>query len=113
MIEANLSFRVAVRYFMDSIREAADHNRVEISDIAWIIPHQANIRMFQYISKSMNIPFEKFYMTVHKYGNISSASCAIALDEAIRDGSIKPGDLICMPVFGGGLTWGSALVRWQ
>ncbi len=113
MIEANLSFRVAVRYFMDSIREAADHNRVEISDIDWIIPHQANIRMFQYISKSMNIPFEKFYMTVHKYGNISSASCAIALDEAIRDGSIKSGDLICMPVFGGGLTWGSALVRWQ
>lgn len=113
MIEANLSFRVAVRYFMDSIREAADHNRVEISDIAWIIPHQANIRMFQYIAKSMKIPFEKFYMTVHKYGNISSASCAIALDEAIRSGNIKPGDLICMPVFGGGLTWGSALIRWQ
>jgi len=113
MIEASMSFRVAVRYFMDAIREAAEHNRVAEKDIAWFIPHQANIRMFQYISQSMHIPFEKFYMTLHKYGNISSASCAIALDEAVRDGSIRPQDLICLPVFGGGLTWGSALIRWQ
>ena len=69
--------------------------------------------MFQYISQSMQIPFEKFYMTLHKYGNISSASCAIALDEAVRDGSMRPQDLICLRVFGGGLTWGSALIRWQ
>jgi 3-oxoacyl-[acyl-carrier-protein] synthase-3 len=52
-------------------------------------------------------------MTLHKYGNISSASCAIALDEAVRDGSIRPQDLVCLPVFGGGLTWGSALIRWR
>jgi 3-oxoacyl-[acyl-carrier-protein] synthase-3 len=64
------------------------------------------------MSKTMKIPFEKFYVTLHKYGNISSASCAIALDEAVRDGSIKKKDLICLPVFGGGLTWGSALIRW-
>ncbi|MFZ0134807.1 MAG: beta-ketoacyl-ACP synthase III [Desulfobacterales bacterium] len=113
MIEASMSFRVAVRYFMDSIREAAGHNSIAVPDIAWFIPHQANIRMFQYISQSMEIPFEKFYMTLHKYGNISSASCAIALDEAVRDGSIRPQDLVCLPVFGGGLTWGSALIRWQ
>lgn len=112
MVEANLSFRVAVRYFMNSIKEAAQYNHVKIEDIAWIIPHQANIRMFQYISQSLKIPFEKFYMTVHKYGNISSASCAIALDEAVRDGSIRPGDLVCLPVFGGGLTWGSAMIKW-
>jgi len=113
MIEASMSFRVAVRYFMDAIKEAAEHNRVAEKDIAWFIPHQANIRMFQYISQSMRIPFEKFYMTLHKYGNISSASCAIALDEAVRDGSIRPQDLVCLPVFGGGLTWGSALIRWR
>jgi len=113
MIEASMSFRTAVRYFMDSITEAADASRVNVADIAWFIPHQANIRMFQYISQSMQIPFEKFYLTVHKYGNISSASCAIALDEAVRDGSIRPQDLICLPVFGGGLTWGSALIRWE
>jgi 3-oxoacyl-[acyl-carrier-protein] synthase-3 len=113
MIEASMSFRVAVRYFMDAIKETAEHNRVSEKDITWFIPHQANIRMFQYISQSMQIPFEKFYMTLHKYGNISSASCAIALDEAVRDGSIRSQDLICLPVFGGGLTWGSALIRWQ
>jgi 3-oxoacyl-[acyl-carrier-protein] synthase-3 len=113
MIEASMSFRVAVRYFTDAIKEAANHNRVSEKDITWFIPHQANIRMFQYISQSMKIPFEKFYMTLQKYGNISSASCAIALDEAVRDGSIRSQDLICLPVFGGGLTWGSALIRWQ
>lgn len=112
MIEANLSFRVAVKYFMESIKEAVDHNGIKVEDINWFIPHQANIRMFQFISSSMKIPFEKFYMTVHKYGNISSASCAITLDEAVRDGSIQTDDLICLPVFGGGLTWGSALIRW-
>ena len=113
MIEASMSFRVAVRYFMDAIKEAAKHSHVAEKDITWFIPHQANIRMFQYISQSMHIPFEKFYLTLHKYGNISSASCAIALDEAVRDGSIRSQDLICLPVFGGGLTWGSALIRWQ
>ena len=112
MIEANLSFRVAVRWFIESIKVAAESNKIEIEDINWFIPHQANIRMFQYISKSLKIPFERFYLTLQKYGNISSASCAIALDEAIRDGSIQDKDLVCLPVFGGGLTWGSALIRW-
>jgi len=112
MIEANLSFRAAVRGFMDGIKEAAEFNRVPVEDIDWFIPHQANIRMFQHIAKSMNIPFEKFYLTLQKYGNISSASCAISLDEAVRDGSIQSDELICLPVFGGGLTWGSALIRW-
>jgi 3-oxoacyl-[acyl-carrier-protein] synthase-3 len=112
MIEANLSFRVAVRRFVESIREAAETNAVRVEDINWFIPHQANIRMFQNIAKKLSIPFDKFYLTLHKYGNISSASCAISLDEAVRDGSIQPDDLICLPVFGGGLTWGSALIRW-
>ena len=112
MIEANLSFRVAVRRFGDGIKEAAEFNRVAIEDINWFIPHQANIRMFQHLAKTLKISFEKFYLTLQKYGNISSASCAIALDEAVRDGSIVPDDLICLPVFGGGLTWGSALIRW-
>lgn len=112
MIEANNSFRVAVRRFIESIKEAAQFNKVAIEDISWFIPHQANLRMFQSIAKTLKIPFEKFYVTLHKYGNISSASCAIALDEAVRDGSIKKNDLVCLPVFGGGLTWGSTLIRW-
>jgi len=112
MIEANLSFRVAVRRFVESIIEPIEYNHVKLEDVSWIIPHQANVRMFQNISKSLEIPFERFYLTLQKYGNISSASCAISLDEAVRDGSIQPGHLVCLPVFGGGLTWGSALIRW-
>jgi 3-oxoacyl-[acyl-carrier-protein] synthase III len=112
MIEANLSFRIAVRRFIEGIKEAAELNKVATEDIHWFIPHQANIRMFQNIAKSLNIPFERFYLTLQRYGNISSASCAISLDEAVRDGSIKPNELVCLPVFGGGLTWGSALIRW-
>jgi 3-oxoacyl-[acyl-carrier-protein] synthase-3 len=112
MIEASLSFRVAVRGFVAGIKEAAQANAVRIEDIAWFVPHQANLRMFQYIASTLKIPFERFYLTLHKYGNISSASCAISLDEAVRDGSVQKNDLVCLPVFGGGLTWGSALIRW-
>lgn len=112
MIEASKSFKVAVRYFSESIKEAAEYNNVGIEEIDWFIPHQANFRMFQFIADSMDIPIEKFYLTLHKYGNISSASCAIALDEAIRNGSIQKNHLICLPVFGGGLTWGSGFIRW-
>jgi 3-oxoacyl-[acyl-carrier-protein] synthase-3 len=112
MIEANASFRVAVRHFIDSIKEAAAFNNVAIEEINWFIPHQANLRMFQSMAKSLKIPMDKFYVTLNKYGNISSASCAISLDEAVRDGSVKEGDLVCIPVFGGGLTWGSVLIRW-
>ena len=112
MIEASMSFRVAVRHFIEAIREPLEFNHIEVEDVDWFIPHQANIRMFQNIARSLKVPFERFYLTLPKYGNISSASCAISLDEAVRDGSVKPGDLICLPVFGGGLTWGSALIRW-
>lgn len=68
--------------------------------------------MFYAISKHLNIPMDKFYITLNKYGNISSASCVIALDEAVRDRSIQPGQIVFLPVFGGGLTWGSAMIRW-
>jgi 3-oxoacyl-[acyl-carrier-protein] synthase-3 len=64
------------------------------------------------MAKSLKLPMERFYVTLDRFGNISSASCAIALDEAVRDGSIAEGDLVCLPVFGGGLTWGSALIQW-
>lgn len=112
LIEASLSFRVAVRRFAEAIREAADANALGLEEIAWFIPHQANLRMFQAVSKNLNIPMERFYLTLDRYGNISSASCAISLDEAVRDGSIRSGEHVCLPVFGGGLTWGSALITW-
>ena len=112
LIGANASFRVAVRHFVDCIYEAAQSNDVAIEDIDWFIPHQANLRMFQAMAKSLKVPMERFYVTLNKYGNISSASCAIALDEAVKTGAVRKGHLVCLPVFGGGLTWGSALIRW-
>lgn len=112
MHNASLSLRVAVRFFEESIREGAAAIGASVDDVDWFIPHQANSRLLEATARAAGIPMEKFYLTLHKYGNISSASCAIALDEAARDGSLRSGDLVCIPVFGGGLTWGSAMVRW-
>ncbi len=112
MIEASASVRVAVRRFVESVQEACQANGVSIDDVSLIIPHQANLRMLQSVAKRLEVPMERLYITVDKYGNISSASTAIALDEAVRHGAIKKGDLVILTAFGGGLTWGSALVKW-
>lgn len=112
LIEAAASLRVAVKYFAESVEEAIDANHVTLDDIAWFIPHQANIRIIQALAKRLGVGMDRFYMTIEKYGNISSASCAIALDDAARAGALRPGDLVCLTAFGGGLTWSSALVRW-
>jgi len=112
MIKANESVRVAVKRFAEAAEEAAAFNGVQISDVKWIIPHQANARMLQQVAKRLDVPMEKVYLTIEKYGNISSATIPIALDEAVRDGSIRKGDLIALTAFGGGLTWASSLIRW-
>jgi 3-oxoacyl-[acyl-carrier-protein] synthase-3 len=112
MIKANESVRVAVKRFAEAAEEAAAFNGVQISDVRWIIPHQANLRMLQQVAKRLNVPMEKVYLTIEKYANISSATIPIALDEAVRDGSIQKGDLVILTAFGGGLTWGSSLLRW-
>jgi len=112
MIEASASVRVAVKHFAESCLEAVEANGVSLQEVDWFIPHQANLRMLQSVAKRLNVPFEKFYITVHKYGNISSASIPIALDEAVRTGAIQKGHLVVLTGFGGGLTWGSALIRW-
>jgi 3-oxoacyl-[acyl-carrier-protein] synthase-3 len=112
LIEASASVRVAVKHFAESCLEAVEANGYSIKDVDWVIPHQANLRMIQSLAKRLDLPMEKFYMTIEKYGNISSASVAIALDEAVRTGAIQKGQLILLTAFGGGLTWGSALIRW-
>jgi len=112
MIKANESVRVAVKRFAEAAEEAAAFNNVEISDVKWIIPHQANLRMLQQVARRLDVPVEKVYLTIEKYGNISSATIPIALDEAVRNGSIQKGDLIVLTAFGGGLTWASSLIRW-
>ncbi len=112
MIRANESVRVAVRRFAEAAEEAAASNGIQVSDAKWVIPHQANARMLQQVAKRLEIPQEKVYLTIEKYGNISSATIPIALDEAVRSGTVQRGDLIILTAFGGGLTWGSSLIKW-
>ena len=104
LIEASASVRVAVKHFADP---ASRPLRPTDSpwNVEWVIPHQANLRMLQSVAKRLNVPMEKFYMTVHKYGNISSASVSIALDEAVRTRCHQKGPLVLLTAFGGGLTW--------
>lgn len=112
MIEANKSFKVAVTRFAEASEEAAAFSGYTVHDADIIIPHQANLRILQGMAKKLAVPMEKIYMTIEKYGNISSATVPIALDEAVRDGTIKKDSLVLLTAFGGGLTWGSSLIRW-
>ena len=112
MIRANESVRVAVRRFAEAAEEAAAYNGIRCADAKVIIPHQANMRILQQVAKRLDVPFEKIYLTIEKYGNISSATVPIALDEAVRSGTIQRGDWVILTAFGGGLTWGSSLIRW-
>jgi len=77
-----------------------------------LIPHQANLRISQYIQKTMGLSDDKVFNNIHKYGNTTAASIPIALAEACEQGKIKKGDLVCLAAFGSGFTWGSTLIRW-
>jgi 3-oxoacyl-[acyl-carrier-protein] synthase-3 len=112
LIEGNKSFKVAVNRFAEACEEALEFNGRTLDDVDVIIPHQANIRIIQGMAKKLKVPMEKVYMTIEKYGNISSATVPIALDEAVRDGTITKGKLVLLTAFGGGLTWGSSLIKW-
>ena len=112
MINANTSLRTAVNHFSEAALEAVKRNGYAIEDVDVIIPHQANIRIIEGVARKLKVPMEKVYLTIEKYGNISSATVPIALDEAVRDGTITKGKLVCLTAFGGGLTWGSSLIRW-
>ncbi len=112
LIEGNKSFKVAVTRFAEACEEAMAHSGYTVDDADVIIPHQANIRILQGMAKKLKVPMEKVYLTIEKYGNISSATVPIALDEAVRDGTITKEKLVLLTAFGGGLTWGSSLIKW-
>ncbi len=112
MIEANHSFKIAVKKFADACEEALNYNGITIDQVDLIIPHQANLRIIQGMAKRLGISMDKVYVNIERYGNMSSATVPVALDEAVRSGRIKRGDLVLLTAFGGGLTWGSALIRW-
>ena len=105
-------FKHAVGMVIDVIEDVFARTGVTAGDIDWFVPHQANQRIIDASAKKLGIPPEKVVMTVAEHGNTSAASIPLALDVAVRDGRIKPGDLVLLEAMGGGFTWGAALVRW-
>jgi 3-oxoacyl-[acyl-carrier-protein] synthase-3 len=105
-------FKKAVVKFPEVIKEALDQNGLQTTDIDMLIPHQANLRISEFIQRTLRLPDEKVYNNIQKYGNTTAASIPIALSEAWEEGKIKEGDLVCLAAFGSGFTWGSALLRW-
>jgi len=105
-------FKVAVREMANATNSALEKAGVDSSQISMVIPHQANIRIIEALAKRLKVDMSKVYKNIHKYGNTSAASVPLALDEANREGKIKEGDYIVLVAFGGGLIWGSALIKW-
>jgi len=105
-------FKFAVGVLDSIVEETLAANGMQKSDITWLVPHQANIRIIQATAKKLGMSMDNVVVTVDKHGNTSAASIPLALDVAVRDGRIKPGDTILMEGVGGGFTWGSALVTW-
>ena len=111
-MQGNELFKLAVKSLVEAANRVIKEAKVTPQDIDLLIPHQANIRIINASATRIGVPMEKVYINVDKYGNTSAASIPIALDEALREGRIKKGDLILLDAFGGGLTWGACLLRW-
>jgi 3-oxoacyl-[acyl-carrier-protein] synthase-3 len=105
-------FRQAVRRLEEALREVVKEFGIELQDVAQVVLHQANGRILEQVAKRLKIPAERICSVIERYGNTSSASLPIALDQAVRTGSIKPHDLVVLGSFGGGLTWATGIVRW-
>jgi len=105
-------YKFAVREMYNASIKVIEDAGLDLSDISLVVPHQANIRIIQGLAKRLHAGMDKVVVNIDKYGNTSSASIPLALDEANRDGRLKPGDKVLMVAFGSGLIWGSALVEW-
>jgi len=105
-------FKVAVTMLGRAVDEALEANGLAKEALTWLVPHQANIRIIQATAKKLGMPMERVIVTVADHGNTSTASVPLALDVGVRDGRIKRGDLLLLEAFGGGFTWGSALIRY-
>ena len=111
-MRGNEVFKVAVRTLGRIVDETLQANNMDKSDIDWLIPHQANLRIISATAKKLNMPMERVIQTVQRHGNTSAASVPLALDEGVRSGRIQRGENILLEAFGGGFTWGSALIRY-
>ncbi len=111
-MEGNRIFKNAIRSMFSSTDELLKRNKISAEDVDWIIPHQANLRIIEGLASKLRVPMSKVIVNIEKYGNTSSATIPLALDEAIRMGKIRRGDIILLTAFGAGLTWGSLLARY-
>ncbi|MCU7542676.1 3-oxoacyl-ACP synthase III family protein [Riemerella anatipestifer] len=111
-MNGNFVFKHAVTRFPESILEALDKAGKKVEDLDMLIPHQANIRIAQYVQQLLKLPEDKVFINIQKYGNTTAASIPIALCEAVEEGRIKRGDLVCLAAFGSGFTWGSVLFEY-
>ena len=105
-------FKHAVRRMPEAMMVGMQHNGLTLDDIDMVIPHQANLRINEFVGKMAGLPPEKMHNNIQKYGNTTAASIPLCMTEAIELGKIKRGDLVCMVAFGAGLTWGSAFLRY-
>ena len=105
-------FKYAVKALDSVVDEALEANGIDKTQLDWLIPHQANLRIIEATAKRLAMPMDRVVLTVHKHGNTSAASVPLALDEAVRSGKVRRGQLVLMEAFGGGFTWGSALMRY-
>jgi len=112
VMNGNQVFKHAVVRFMEVIQEALEANKLKKEDINLLVPHQANLRISQYIQEKLQLTDSQVYNNIMRYGNTTAASIPIAMSEAWAEGKIKENDLICLAAFGSGFTWASALIRW-
>lgn len=112
VMEGNTVFKFAVKVLEEAASEALAANHMHKSDIDWLIPHQANIRIIQATAKKLGLSMDRVVVTVDKHGNTSAASIPLALDAAVRDGRIKAGQYVLLEGVGGGFTWGAVMIRW-
>lgn len=110
-MKGNEVFKCAVTALSHLVEETLAANNIDKAELDWLIPHQANLRIISATAKKLNMEMDKVIVTLDRHGNTSAASIPTALDEAVRDGRIKRGQLLLLEAFGGGFTWGSALVR--
>jgi 3-oxoacyl-[acyl-carrier-protein] synthase III len=111
-MKGNETYKVAIKTLEEVARETLSAHGLTVNDIDLYVPHQANIRILKAVAERLQLPMEKVFMNIDRYGNTSAASIPLALDEAVRVGRIKEGSMVMIGAFGAGLTWASALIRW-
>ena len=111
-MEGNKVFKLAVNAMVGACKEALDLAHLSYSEISWLIPHQANMRIIKAIGSRLDIPIEKVCINIEKYGNTSACTIMLALDELVRSGKVNKGDRVLVTAFGGGMTWGAAVLKW-